>query len=406
MSWKESSALEEKKKFVAAWNRQQETVTELCRQFEISRTTAYKYRARFEESGEAGLQELSRAPHHHPHAVSEETIGRILEVRQQHPRWGPRKIVASLERKWPKMHWPATSTIGDVLQREGLVIPRRKRVRVPAYSAPLAHAEVPNRVWCADFKGWFLCGDGSRCDPLTCSDAMSRFLLRCRAVPKTDGAEVRAKFEAMFREYGLPDAIRTDNGPPFASKAPGGLTRLSMWWLRLGIQHERIAPGCPQQNGRHERLHLTLKQETASPPRATLRQQQKAFLEFERMYNQERPHEALDNRTPAEVYVNSERPYQARLPELEYPAGAQLRWVSQQGSVKWKSQRTFLSEVFAREAVGLIEVDQDYFQVYYGPLLVGWLDGSQSVFERVPEELARAGRPASLRPFSDAIPRA
>ena len=262
---------------------------------------------------------------------------------------------------------------------------RQKRLRVPAYSQPLEHADEPNRVWCGDFKGWFRCTDGQRCDPLTTTDAHSRFLLRCQHVPKTDGVHVRSVFEAMFREYGLPEAIRTDNGSPFASRAPGGLSRLSMWWLRLGIRHERIEPGCPQQNGRHERMHQTLKQETAMPPRANLRRQQEAFRAFEQEYNYERPHEALENRTPADVYMRSPRSYPPRLPELEYPAGAHLRWVSQQGSVKWKCHRTFISEVLGRQAVGLIEVDDDLFEVYYGPLWLGWLDGHYGAFERAPE---------------------
>jgi hypothetical protein len=203
-------------------------------------------------------------------------------------------------------------------------------------------------------------------------------------VLKTDGVHVHSVFEAIFREYGLPEAIRTDNGAPFASKAPGGLSRLSMWWLRLGIRHERIEPGCPQQNGRHERMHQTLKQETAAPPRANLRRQQEAFRAFEREYNYERPHEALGNRTPAEVYAPSPRAYPSRLPELEYPVGAHLRWVSQQGSVKWKSQRTFISEVLGRQAVGLIEIEEDLFEVYYGPVFLGWLDGYHAVFQATP----------------------
>jgi hypothetical protein len=201
-------------------------------------------------------------------------------------------------------------------------------------------------------------------------------------VSKTDGLHTRAVFESMFREYGLPAAMRSDNGPPFASKAPAGLTRLSMWWLRLGIRHERIEPGCPEQNGRHERMHLTLKLETATPPQANLRRQQEAFIRFEKEYNYERPHEALNYRTPAELYQRSEREYPSKLPPLEFPNGVQLRRISQQGSVKWNCERTFISAVFARETVGLLEVDDEYFEVYYGSLLVGWLDGKTNQFER------------------------
>jgi hypothetical protein len=255
-------------------------------------------------------------------------------------------------------------------------------------------------VWCADYKGWFYCADGTRCDPLTISDAFSRYLLRCRAVPKTDGVEAQAVFEAVFREYGLPEAIRTDNGPPFASKAPAGLSRLAMWWLRLGIRHERIEPGCPAQNGRHERMHQTLKQETASPPQANLRQQQQAFQRFEREYNQERPHEALQYRTPAALYMASARVYPSRLPELEYPPGVHLRRISQQGSVKWKGARAFVSEVLAREYVGLLEVQDQLFEVYYGPLFLGWLEaaGTEPVFvvDRGLHNRARRAAPAAV----------
>jgi len=241
----------------------------------------------------------------------------------------------ALGRDNPAQRWPAASSIGQLLKREGLVQERRNKRRTSPSTEPLAHAQGPNQVWCADFKGWFHCQDGSRCDPLTITDAYSRYLLRCRAVAKTDGLHVRAVFETLFRECGLPQAIRTDNGPPFASVAPAGLSRLSMWWLKLGIRHERITPGCPQENGRHERMHRTLKAETAHPPEGNLARQQRRFQLFEREYNEVRPHEALDYRTPAELYVPSVRVFPARLPEPEYPVGAHLRRISQQGSLKW-----------------------------------------------------------------------
>jgi len=381
MPWKESSPLEQRKAFIAACQTGDESVAELCRQYDISRQTGYKWLQRFADEGDAGLEEKSRAPRHQYQQMLEEVAAEVLGLRHQHPRWGPRKLKAVLERKAPEIEWPAASTIGALLKREGLVIGRTRRTRTPRYSEPLQHANRPNRVWCTDFKGWFYCGDGARCDPLTCTDAFSRFLLRVRSVAKTDGAHVQSVFEALFREKGLPDAMRSDNGPPFASRAPGGLTRLSMWWLRLGIRHERIEPGCPEQNGRHERMHQTLKQETASPPRANLRQQQQAFLAFEREYNYERPHEALGNRTPTELYEVSKREYPSRLPELEYPNGVIYRRISQQGSLKWKCERTFISEVLAREIVGLLETDDEIFEVYYGPLRIGRLNGRRQQFE-------------------------
>jgi putative transposase len=380
MPWKESSILEQRKAFLTACQSGDESVAELCRQYGISRQTGHKWLKRFADDGETGLAERSRAPHRQVQQMLEEVAEEVIGLRRGHPRWGPRKLKAWLERKAPEIQWPAASSIGALLQREGLIIGRRRRPRTPSYSEPLQHADGPNRVWCTDFKGWFHCGDGVRCDPLTCTDAFSRFLLRVRAVAKADGPHVRGVFEAVFREYGLPEAIRSDNGPPFASRAPGGLTRLSMWWLRLGIRHERIEPGCPEQNGRHERMHQTLKQETASPPRATLRQQQQAFVAFEREYNHERPHEALENRTPAELYEPSKRAYPSRLPELEYPRGVLFRRISQQGSLKWKCERTFISEVLAREVVGLLETEEESFEVYYGALLIGRFDGERQHF--------------------------
>jgi len=402
MPWKARRAVDERKDFIREWQRQEESLAELCRRYGISRPTGYKLIERYEAEGESGLVDRSRAPHSRPQSMDAEVAERIAALRRQHPRWGPRKLQAYLVRQEPGTHWPATSSIGELLQREGLSVPRPKRRHTPLYSQPLAHAGAPNDVWGTDFKGWFLCGNGERCDPLTISDACSRFVHRIRAVEKSDGPHVRAVFEAVFREYGLPEAIRSDNGPPFASKAPAGLSRLSMWWLRLGIRHERIEPGCPEQNGRQERMHQTLKQETASPPQATLRQQQQAFRRFEREYNYERPHEALGYQTPAAVYVASGRGYPSRLPDLEYPPGALLRRISQQGSVKWKGGRAFVSEILAREAVGLLEVEEDFLEVYYGPLFLGWLDaaGPEAVFaaDRGAERRKRRAAPAGGKP--------
>jgi transposase InsO family protein len=394
MPWKESKALDERKRFIEELLKGEEDVAELCRQYGITRQTAYKWAKRYMEEGEQGLVERSRIPHHCPQAMAESVAEAIVELRRVHPRWGPRKLRAYLQQGLPEESWPATSSIGALLSREGLSHRRHLRRRTPLYSAPLGHAQAPNQVWCADYKGWFHCGDGSRCDPLTITDAFSRYLLRCRAVPKTDGIEAQSVFEAAFREYGLPEAIRTDNGPPFASKAPAGLSRLSMWWMRLGIRHERIEPGCPEQNGRHERMHQTLKAETASPPKDNLRRQQQAFEQFQEEYNQQRPHEALNYQTPASQYVASARLYPSRLPELPHPPEANLRRVSQQGSVKWKSHRAFVSEVLAREQVGLVEREEDFLEVYYGLVFLGWLDastGPESVF------VADAGAPRKRR---------
>src|ERR1043166_8531976 len=394
MPWKESNTLEQRNAFITEWLKGEHSVTELCRIFEISRKTAYKWLERFELAGRSGLADGSRAPHHSPQAISEEKAAVIVGERQAHPTWGARKIVQSLMRKQAEEEWPAASSIGELLKREGLIQGRQLRRKTPPYMDPLRHAQAVNQVWCVDFKGWFRYGDGGRCDPFTASDAFSRDLLCCQATDKADGEHVRAVMESTFRKNGLPEAIRSDNGSPFASRAPGGLSRLSMWWIQLRIRHERIEPGCPEQNGRHERMHRTLKQETANPPKANRRLQQEAFAAFQREYNEQRPHEALDWKTPAQLYVPSTRPYPARLLELEYPQGAHLRRISQQGSLKWKCERTFLSEVLARQLVGLLETEEEFFEVYYGPLLIGWFDARSHVFEPDrPQPRSRLARP-------------
>lgn len=380
MPWKERSALDERRAFITEWRKREESLALLCRQFHISRQTGYKWLERYAADGESGLEERSRAPHHNPQQMSAEVREAILALRQQHGRWGPRKLRAILLRQDPDRHWPALSSIGELLRREGVAHPRRKRRRTPPCPVPLQNAQAPNQVWCADYKGWFRCGDGTRCDPLTISDACSRYLLRCQQVERTDEPHARAVFEAAFREYGLPEAMRTDNGAPFATSAPGGLSRLSIWWMRLGIRHERIQPGCPEQNGRHERMHQTLKQETASPPQANLRRQQVAFHTFQQHYNQIRPHEALGYRTPAEHYVASVRRYPEQVPEIEYPGGMRRLRIYEGGQLCWKHELVFISKALAYELVGVLGIEEDLYEVYFGSLLLGWLDTSALCF--------------------------
>jgi transposase InsO family protein len=322
-----------------------------------------------------GLLDTSRAPLRHPQQRPAQVREQVLALRQQYVRWGPRKLRAYLEQHQPEIIWPAASTMGEWLKEEGLAQPRRKRRRTPPLEHPLAHATAPNQVWCADFKGWFRTGDDARIDPLTLTDAASRYLLRCVVVRKTDGVRVQAVLEAAFREFGLPEAIRTDNGSPFASRAPAGLSRLSLWWIRLGIRPERIAPGQPQQNGRHERFHLTLAQETAMPPARTRRAQQRVFQQFAEVYNRTRPHQALGYRTPDSCYTASARRYPARVPEPEFPKGCVMRRISQQGSLRWRGERTFISAVLGHEPVGMLRVSEKYWEMFYGPVSFGWFDG-------------------------------
>src|SRR5580700_11291720 len=292
MPWKASSVMEEKVRFVLEYEQDEHTMTELCQVYGIARETGYVWLRRYRERGLEGLVELNRAALRHGNQTPAETEQAVVELRQAHMRWGPRKLKRVLERDQGHQRWPAASTIGELLKREGLVVGRKQRRRTAPYSEPLAHADGPNRVWCADFKGWFRTADGERIDPLTISDAHSRFLLRCQAVEKTDTERVRAIFEAAFREFGMPQAIRTDNGPPFASRAIAGLSRLALWWIKLGITPERIEAGHPEQNGRHERMHRTMKQETAEPPAANRRAQQRKMDQFREEYNHVRPHEA------------------------------------------------------------------------------------------------------------------
>lgn len=385
MPWKVSGEVEKRKQFVEQWLSQEWTMTELCGRHGISRQAGYNTLARYQQLGWEGLEARSRAPQRHPNQTAAELEQCIVDLRHEHMRWGPRKLKAVLERQQPQVRWPAVSTLGALLRREGLVIARKKRRRVDPYRAPFAAASEPNAVWCADFKGWARTQDGERIDPLTLSDACSRYLLRCQAVEKTDTARVQAIFQAAFREYGLPEAIRTDNGAPFASRAIRGLSRLSVWLIKLGIVPERIQPAHPEQNGRHERMHLTLKQETMSPMAANRRAQQRRFEQFRREYNQQRPHEALGMQTPASCYSGSPRRYPARVPEPDYPAHMHVRKVHAGGEIAWRGHRhVFLSETLIGEHVGLEAIDERWYTIYFANVPLARFDGWSWTVHRLP----------------------
>ena len=374
MPWKETCAMEERMKFIIDCQKQEYSKSALCRIYGIGRPTADKWLSRYADAGIDGLADQSRAPKRHPNQVSPEIEEAILAARREHPHWGPKKLHILLKRETPRRSWPAISTIGEILSRHGLTVPRKHRRRTPPYTQPFAACNGPNAVWCGDFKGWFKTGDGSRCDPLTISDAHSRKLLRCQVVKDTGFETTRGLFEATFRQYGLPLAIRTDNGTPFAGRGIGGLSRLSVWWIKLGIVPERIEPGKPQQNGRHERMHGTLKRETARPPARTLRAQQRAFDQFGEEFNHVRPHEALGMATPASVYVYSPRPYPERVSDVTYPDGVEVRRVKPNGVFNWKNRRVFVGEAFGRERVGLEPLDDRYWIVYFGERVLGVFD--------------------------------
>jgi putative transposase len=369
-----AGAVDKRMRFMTAAEAGEETMTALCRRFGFSRKTGYKWLERYRRDGIEGLSERSRAPHEHPQAVSATTAKRCLAVRRRHPTWGPVKVRAWLERRDPDILWPAASTIGVLFDREGLTVKRRLRRRCSPGSAPFAACGEANAVWCIDFKGWFLTGDGTHCEPLTLSDAYSRYLLRCQPLGRTDSEHVWPVLDTAFREFGLPLRLRSDNGPPFASTGAGGLSRLAVKVIKAGVRPERIAPGKPQQNGRLERLHLTLRRDTASPPARSLREQLARFRDFQRLYNDERPHAALGNTTPAEHYACSPRRWDGILREPEYPADAALRRVHRNGAIRWRGAEIYLSEALIGEPVGLIERQDGGWSVHYGPIELGVID--------------------------------
>ena len=371
MPWKESNVTDQRVQFIAAYQMRLETMTDLCWRFGISRETGYKWVQRYTDEQLDGLKDRSRAAHTHPNATPEDTEQTIVLFRLAHDRWGPKKLIARLAEIHPEIGWPAQSTAGDLLKRSGLVSPRRRRRRTPPHTEPFVHCLNCNCVWCADFKGWFRTRDGRRCDPFTLSDAFSRFLLRCQIVPHPDRHWVQGICDAAFREYGMPLAIRTDNGPPFATTALGGLSRLAIHWIKLGIRPERIEPGQPQQNGRHERMHETLKYDTTI--HANARCQQRAFDRFREEFNFERPHEALKQRTPGSVHTSSPRPFPRRIPEVSYPDGYVVRRVRHNGEIKWRGQTIYLSQQLTGEPVGLLQTDNDLWNIHFGSLyLATW----------------------------------
>lgn len=375
MPWKVTCEMDERLRFVADCLVGEEPMAQLCRRYGISRKTGYKWLERYGEHGVGGLEERSRAPLSHPNAVAEAIERMLLDLRGAHPTWGPRKLLAILARRHPATVWPAPSTVGDLLRRHGLVVPRRRRPALWARPTALQTPAGANQLWCADFKGWFRTGDGRRCTPLTITDAHTRLLLRCQALGLRTGVDlVRPIFAATFREYGLPLAIRTDNGPPFASLGLGGLSALSVWWIRLGIAVERIEPGHPEQNGRHERMHRTLKAETTKPPAATRRAQQERFNRFRQEYNEVRPHEALGQQPPATVFDRSPRPYPARLAEVEYPQEWTTRAVRGNGQMKWGGSEVRLSQALAGQRVGLEPLGDGLWRVYFAQVPLGLFD--------------------------------
>lgn len=383
MPWKETRIVDERLQFIAAVAADPRgNFTRLCARFGISRAKGYKWLERYQALGPAGLEDRRPVAHNCPHRTPEAVTDRIVALRKEHPFDGPKKLRARLlAASDERFNVPAASTIGEILDRYGLIRPRKFRLRTPPSSEPLSHAIEPNDVWCTDFKGHFACGDRVRCHPLTISDASSRYLLKCEVLAAPRGAPVIEQFDRVFREFGLPLRIRSDNGPPFASVAVGGLSRLSVWWIQLGIIPERIEPGHPEQNGRHERMHRTLKEQTATPPAPTVLEQQRRFDRFRADYNHHRPHEALAQRPPASVYAPSSRPMPARVREPEYPMEFKIRRVGPNGCVSWKATSFKMGDALAGLPLGFSETGEDRWDVYFGPVHIA----SASIRDKVPK---------------------
>ncbi len=373
MPWRTSTVEIARARFVMEADLSDLSHAELCRRHGVSRPTGYKWIERYRSEGLSGLESRPHATRSCPHITPPATVERILQIRDKRG-WGARKIWKKLVDDPLIEPVPCIDTVHQVLVRFGRVEPKKPRRRRTHPGPPLPIEPEPNATWTADFKGEFRTSDGQLCYPLTIQDGHTRFLFEIRGMPRIEQAPTKRSFTRLFREFGLPRRIRTDNGPPFATKAIAGLSELSVWWISLGILPDRIEPGKPQQNGRHERMHRTLKKRTANPPRATLRAQQTRFNEFRRVYNTERPHEALDLETPASIYEPSPRPFIERPRSLTYPGHFERRIVSGDSTLRWKCRKVFVSSLLKYHTVGLEQIADQVWSVYFGPVHLGWLD--------------------------------
>lgn len=373
MPFKESCRVEERIALMRAYESGVFTVTELCAQAGISRETFYVWKRRRDAGDERWFEELSRRPEHCPHATPAEAVAQILAMRRRFPHFGPKKIRARLALDRPDADWPSVSTVGDVLKREGLILPRVRRRRPRTRETTVDTAREANEEWAIDFKGWFRTRDGTRCDPLTISDTATRYLIEVRITPPTHSG-VRGVLEQVFSTVGLPDAIRSDNGAPFGSAGAGGLSRLSVWLLKLGVSPRFIRPASPQDNGRHERMHRTLKDATAREPAATIAAQQVRFTAFRHAYNAERPHEALRQVPPARIWQPPTRTMPHRLEDPWYDADTEVRRVRPTGEIKWQGGLVFIGEALAGETVGLSAREEGGHLVRFCDVPLGVID--------------------------------
>jgi putative transposase len=382
MPWKATDAMKERVNFVLEWERRWDDaqggpveMAELCRKYGVSRPTGYAWVKRFRRANHdvRAVEEKSRRPHSNPQAISPEVEDWIVQARKAMPRRGPRKLRAILVERNPGIEWPSTSSIGNILKRRGLCRVRKFRQRAPPRTQPFAATTAPNDTWCIDFKGKFRMQDGNWCHVLTLMDADTRYLLRAEPMLDPTGDNVEKVLDSAFQEFGLPKAMRSDNGPPFASTGAGRLSRLSVWWLKLGIQLERIEPGKPQQNGRLERCHLTL-EEAVTPSAENIVKQRRAIDEWRRDYNHVRPHQALGDVPPALVYRRSPRRYPRKLLKPDPPAWREACDVDRQGCIRWRRHKLFVTSALAGEIVELERLGETTWQIRFLDLVIGMLD--------------------------------
>lgn len=374
MPWKTIEPMDQKIQLIADWQTLNFSKMDLSKKYGISRKTVAKWVYRYELKSVDGLKDESRAPIHRPHSTPDDIIKRIIEFKIKHPKRGPKKINNRLKKLYPHIDWPAPCTISYWLKKHGLVEQRKKRSRVPPYNEPFIDCSEPNFAWSADYKGQFQTQDKRLCYPLTISDNFSRYLIKCQGLLGPRYRETRDVFETAFREYGLPEAIRIDNGTPFASTSIAGLSRLSVWWIQLGITPERIDKGCPQQNGRHERMHRTLKYEVLDTKAKNLKEQQKRFDYFQLDYNNDRPHESLNQNPPSDYYRKSRKCYVQKPAKPNYDYDCEVRQVRNNGEIRFKGQLYFLTNLLDDQPVGLKQTDEDCWDIFYCFFRIGVLD--------------------------------
>lgn len=374
MPWKVINPMDLKVQFINNWNNGYSSKTDLSQKYGISRPTVYKWLQRYKQLGIEGLKEQKRAPKHCPHRTSEKIVSLVIEEKLKNRKRGPRKIRAQLKRQYPEIHFPAISTMAYWLKKEGLVEPRKKRRHVSPYTEPFCECRAPNDVWSIDYKGQFHMKNSHVCYPLTVSDNFSRYLLGCKALKGPRYQPTKRYLESIFREYGLPDAIRSDNGTPFAGQCIGGLSRLSVWWIQLGIIPERIDKGCPQQNGRHERMHRTLKGDVLDRIAGNIKEQQKQFDVFRHDFNNDRPHESLHDQTPSNYYKKSNRSYVERPHPPEYGHDCIVRHVRQSGEIKFNGRMFYVTELLMGQPVALKEIADGLWQLQYSFYVLGSID--------------------------------